>query len=175
MRDPLTASIVINNYNYGRFLRPCIDGALNQTYRDVEVIVVDDGSTDDSRGIISGYGDRVVPILKDNGGQASAFNAALPRCGGYSVLFLDADDTVHPAAVERAMARFLDPAVVKVQWRLRVVDESGNPLDRTIPAGPMPDGDLRDNLRRDSPEYLAPPQTSRCPRLNSEPAAPTRT
>lgn len=59
-------SIIINNYNYGRFLREAIDSALNQTYPHVEVIVVDDGSTDGSQEIITSYGDRVIPVLKEN-------------------------------------------------------------------------------------------------------------
>jgi glycosyltransferase involved in cell wall biosynthesis len=53
-------TILINNYNYGRFLRDAIDSALNQTYSNTEVIVVDDGSTDSSREIIASYGERIV-------------------------------------------------------------------------------------------------------------------
>ena len=63
MSDAL-ASILINNCNYGRFLPHAIDSALGQTYRDIEVVVVDDGSTDDSRDIIARYGERIVPVLK---------------------------------------------------------------------------------------------------------------
>jgi glycosyltransferase involved in cell wall biosynthesis len=65
-------SILINNYNYGRFLTEAIDSALNQTYSNIEVIVVDDGSTDNSQEIIKSYQDKIIPILKPNGGQASA-------------------------------------------------------------------------------------------------------
>src|SRR5258708_23789619 len=68
----ILVSIVIPNYNYGRYLRIAIDSALGQTYSPVEVIVVDDGSTDDSRGIIESYGERVTPIVKANGGHRSA-------------------------------------------------------------------------------------------------------
>jgi glycosyltransferase involved in cell wall biosynthesis len=57
-------SIIITNYNYGRYLRAAIDSALAQTYPQVEVIVVDDGSTDGSREIIEAYGKRVIPIIK---------------------------------------------------------------------------------------------------------------
>src|SRR5215469_1766841 len=69
------ASIVISSYNYGRFLPDAIDSALGQTYSRTEVIVVDDGSADHSREVIAGYGERVLPLWKDNGGQASALNA----------------------------------------------------------------------------------------------------
>ncbi len=87
------ASILINNYNYGRFLSEAIDSALGQTWPSVEVVVVDDGSTDDSREIIARYGDRVIPVLKENGGQGSTFNAGFAASRGRYVLFLDSDDT----------------------------------------------------------------------------------
>ncbi len=77
MNKKLRASIIVNNYNYGRFLQESIDSALSQTYSNVEVIVVDDGSADNSRVIIECYGDRIIPVLKKNGGQASAFNTGL--------------------------------------------------------------------------------------------------
>ena len=72
--NPLV-SILINNYNYGYFLGAAIESALSQTYQNIEIIVVDDGSTDNSREIIAHYGNHIIPILKENGGQASAFNA----------------------------------------------------------------------------------------------------
>src|SRR5207248_11792671 len=90
-------SILINNYNYGRFLRDAIDSALRQTYTNTEVIVVDDGSTDDSRQIIAGYGSRIVPVLKENGVQASAFNAGFAASKGQWICFLD------PAVVWQAL------------------------------------------------------------------------
>ncbi|NEQ67311.1 MAG: glycosyltransferase, partial [Symploca sp. SIO2D2] len=61
--NPLV-SILINNYNYGRFLSEAIDSALKQSYSNIEVIVVDDGSTDNSQEIIKSYGEKIVPILK---------------------------------------------------------------------------------------------------------------
>src|SRR5213594_4513645 len=82
MTNARLASIIVNNYNYGRFLREAVDSALNQTYRNTEVIVVDDGSTDGSPDIIAGYGDRIVPILKQNGGQNSALNAGFSLSRG---------------------------------------------------------------------------------------------
>lgn len=98
MAEPLV-SILINNYNYGQYLREAVDSALGQTYPRVEVIVVDDGSTDDSRAILTEYGDRIVSVLKSNGGQGSAFNAGLAASRGDIVCFLDADDRFHPDKV----------------------------------------------------------------------------
>ena len=126
MNTPLV-SIVVNNYNYDRFLREAIDSALNQTYPLKEVIVVDDGSTDGSREIIAGYGDRVVPILKENGGQASTFNVGFRASRGEVVFFLDADDYFLPGAVEQVVEA-MGQGVAKVHFRRRTVDAYGNPM-----------------------------------------------
>ena len=93
-------TILINNYNYGQFLRDAIESALHQTYTNTEVIVVDDGSTDHSRDIIASYGSRIVPVLKGNGGQASAFNAGFAASHGEWILFLDSDDRLAPQKAE---------------------------------------------------------------------------
>ena len=96
-------SIVITNYNYGRYLRASIDSALAQTYPKVEVIVVDDGSSDGSREIIESYGARIVAILKANGGHGSALNAGFEPSRGEIVMFLDADDELIPEAAEQVV------------------------------------------------------------------------
>ncbi len=102
-------SVLINNYNYGRFLRQCIDSALSQSWPDLEVVVVDDGSTDHSHEVIESYGDAIVPVLKPNGGQASCFNAGYAASTGDIVFLLDADDAFLPgklAVVADAYERF---------------------------------------------------------------------
>ncbi|BAY13953.1 glycosyltransferase family 2 protein [Calothrix sp. NIES-2098] len=96
-------SILINNYNYGQFLADAIDSALAQTYTHVEVIVVDDGSTDCSREVIASYADKIIPVLKQNGGQASAFNAGFAASRGDIICFLDADDTYQPEKVSEVV------------------------------------------------------------------------
>src|SRR5207248_7064015 len=96
------------------------------TYARTEVIVVDDGSTDDSRAVMARYGDRIVPLLKENGGQGSAFNAGFRVSRGEIVIFLDSDDLLLPAAVETVVPRFRDPRVTKAHWPLFAIDERGN-------------------------------------------------
>ena len=105
MRSPLI-SVLINNHNYGRFLHRAIDSALNQTYANVEVIVVDDGSTDESHSVIDRYGDAIVSVLKQNGGQDSAFNAGFERSSGDIVCFLDADDWFIPTKLAQIAQTF---------------------------------------------------------------------
>ena len=99
-------SIIINSYNYSRFVTQAINSALNQTYPSVEIIVVDDGSTDNSPSIISGYGNRIISVFKENGGQASAMNAGFAASQGEIVCILDADDLFLPEKVSSAVDLF---------------------------------------------------------------------
>jgi glycosyltransferase involved in cell wall biosynthesis len=105
---PPLVSILINNYNYGRFLNEAIDSAINQTYSNIEVIVVDDGSTDNSQEIIKSYQDKIIPILKPNGGQASAFNAGFAASKGEIICFLDSDDMFLPEKVVDVANAFIE-------------------------------------------------------------------
>jgi len=99
-------SIIINNYNYGRYINQAIDSALDQTYVNTEVIVVDDGSDDDSTDVIGHYGDRIIPVIKQNGGQASALNAGVAVCKGSIICLLDADDIYVPEKVAETVKAF---------------------------------------------------------------------
>jgi glycosyltransferase involved in cell wall biosynthesis len=101
----IAVDIVIDNYNYGRFLGAAIESALAQTHPRVRLIVVDDGSTDDSREVIASYGDHLEEVvLQENAGQAAAINAGLGRCRGDVVMILDADDLLLPQAAPEASA-----------------------------------------------------------------------
>lgn len=100
-------SIILDNYNYARFLPQAIDSVLAQSYEEWELIIVDDGSTDESQNIIQAYADkepRIKPIFKQNGGQASAFNAGFAASCGDVLCFLDSDDYFAPAKLERIAA-----------------------------------------------------------------------
>jgi glycosyltransferase involved in cell wall biosynthesis len=99
-------SILINNYNYAQYLAAAIDSALAQTYAPIEVIVVDDGSTDGSRGIIENYDDRIQAIFQPNQGQAAAFNTGFAQSRGEIICFLDADDVFLPQKVATIVQGF---------------------------------------------------------------------
>jgi hypothetical protein len=142
----LAVDIVIDNYNYGRFLPDAIESACAQTHPNVTVTVVDDGSSDGSQQLLDEYEERVAVVRKQNGGQASALNAGFERCRGDVLMFLDADDTLDPGAAAVVAATFVAaPEVVKVQFRTAVIDAEGRPTGAIKPAAhlPMPSGDVR--------------------------------
>ncbi len=154
----MRVSVVVDNHNYERFLRDAIDSALAQEHPDVEVIVVDDGSSDGSREAIAEYGEDVRPLLKEKGGQASALNAGFRASSGDAVIFLDADDTLLPGAVAEVARLFRDPGVVKVHWPLWEIDDQGRRTGNVRPRGDLLEGDIS-GLLRYTPEYLTPPQS----------------
>lgn len=123
-------SILINNYNYARFLAEAINSALNQTYPHIEVVVVDDGSKDNSREIINGYGKKIISVLKENGGQASAFNAGFEASSGEFICFLDADDAFYPEKVSQIINLFtqVSDADITIFNSLETVDENGSSI-----------------------------------------------
>lgn len=137
-------SIIINNYNYGAYLAEAIESALAQTYSDKEIIVVDDGSTDHSREVIKKY--PVIAILKENGGQASAFNAGFKASTGELVLFLDSDDRLRPTALAE-VAEVYQPHFSRLQFDLEIIDQKGMALQHTYSQifmyGTLPSGDQR--------------------------------
>ncbi|WP_024789494.1 glycosyltransferase family 2 protein [Lebetimonas sp. JH292] len=97
-------SVLIDNYNYGKFLSECTESVLDQTYQNFEIIIVDDGSSDNSKEIIEKYANkdkRIKPIFKKNGGQASAFNEGFKHCNGEIICFLDSDDKFLPNKLKK--------------------------------------------------------------------------
>lgn len=142
-------SIIVDNYNYGRYLRDAIDSALVQTYSHLEVVVVDDGSTDESEEIIESYANRILPVMKANGGQGSALNAGFAASHGDIVMFLDSDDKLFPEAIDQVV-RAWRPGVAKVQFQLEMIDDSGKPLGMRVPRfdGYVPNGDIRERIVR---------------------------
>jgi glycosyltransferase involved in cell wall biosynthesis len=152
----MLVSIVINNYNYARYIGAAIDSALAQTWRPLEVVVVDDGSTDDSWAVIQGYGKRVHAIRQTNGGQGAAYNTGFAACRGQWVLFLDSDDLLDADAVQRMMA-LAAPGVVKVQGFLQRIGPDGKSVGGVVPYIAH-DGDVTAIARRFR-QYAAPPSS----------------
>lgn len=97
-------SIVIATYNYGHLIERAIDSALKQTYQDFELIVVDDGSSDDTRERLERYGDRVRYFFQENNGQSAACNRGADLAQGAYICILDADDEYLPDALEKFAA-----------------------------------------------------------------------
>ncbi len=128
MAQPIV-SLIINNYNYGRYLYSAIDSALTQKYENKEIIVVDDGSTDNSREIINKFGNFIVPIFKANGGQASAINAGFTVASGQYIFFLDADDYWKPEKIMTCIDAFqCSPECSFLQHNMIRVNENDEQL-----------------------------------------------
>jgi glycosyltransferase involved in cell wall biosynthesis len=152
-------SILINNCNYGRFVADSIDSALTQTYSNCEVIVVDDGSQDNSREVITRFGNRVKTVFKSNGGQASAFNAGFAESSGDVICFLDSDDVFLPNKVEQAVDGL---AVCPAGWCFHHIQRTDTAL-KPVLTSPIPYSTGRYDFRAALLEgkcTFAPPATS---------------
>ncbi|MEO5903479.1 MAG: glycosyltransferase family 2 protein [Gemmatimonadaceae bacterium] len=160
MTEAPLVSIVITNYNYARFLGEAIDSALAQTYSPVEVIVVDDGSTDDSGSVVKAYGDRIVPVVRANGGMAAALNTGFTNSTGQIIVFLDSDDLLLPDGAARIAESFNEKSIAKVHWPLREVGADGVPTGHNVPPRPLPAGDLLDAMITSGPMAGNGPPTS---------------
>jgi glycosyltransferase involved in cell wall biosynthesis len=121
-------SVVIPAYNYGRFVGEAIDSVLAQDYprEAIELIVVDDGSTDDTPDVVRRYGDDVRHVRKENGGVISAVNRGLEEARGELIAMLDADDAWLPHMLSRQV-ELIDskPDVGLVYADAEVIDEEG--------------------------------------------------
>jgi glycosyltransferase involved in cell wall biosynthesis len=100
-------SVVIPTYNYGRFIANAVESALAQSYQEREIIVVDDGSKDDTHARVEPYMDRITYIRQENQGCSAARNTAIRAANGEWIAFLDADDLWHPRKLEVQMT-YLD-------------------------------------------------------------------
>ena len=131
-------SVVIDNYNYGRFIGQALDSILAQDVPvgSVETIVVDDGSTDDSREVVARYGDKVRLIAQKNAGQSAAFATGFAAATGEIVCPLDSDDYWEKDKLSSVAAALKDPTVGIVQHYQRDVDAVGRPLPNPLPVWP---------------------------------------
>ena len=124
-------SVLIDTYNHEQFIAQAINSVLEQdiSMADVEIIVVDDGSTDRTPEIIRGFEPRVRVVSKSNGGQASAFNAAISQCHGEIIAFLDGDDWWEKEKLRAVLREFeANPEIGAVGNGLFEVDAQGKKL-----------------------------------------------
>lgn len=102
-KDIIKVSVIIPVYNVEQYLEQCVDSVINNTLKEIEIICVDDGSTDNSPQILKNFAQkdkRIKIVTKENGGLSSARNAGLNAAGGKYILFLDSDDYIEPFALE---------------------------------------------------------------------------
>lgn len=119
-------SVVIPNYNYARYLPEAIESVLAQTHKNVEVIVVDDGSTDDSKAVLASFGDRIRTIFQQNQGVSAARNRGVAESNGDFLAFLDADDAFLPSKLEKQLELFrADEEIGLVHVGMVNVDPNG--------------------------------------------------
>lgn len=119
-------SVIIPVFNVETYIRRCVDSVLGQTYKDIEVILVDDGSPDNCPKICDEYAaidSRVIVLHKDNGGLSSARNAGLNLpCTGEFVTFIDSDDWIEPDTYEYCMNLVNKYDVKCVQYEINLTD-----------------------------------------------------
>jgi glycosyltransferase involved in cell wall biosynthesis len=159
--EPLV-SVLMSNYNYGRYVGEAIGSVLRQTYAKLELVVCDDGSSDRSCNVIEWYKQRdhrVTMIRKANGGQASGYNAAFRASHGDVICFLDADDVCLPTKLERVVEGFrANPEAGFAGHKLIRVDERRRRIGISPLLAQMPTGWQGDYMLRNAGflEYLAP-------------------
>lgn len=125
--DAPLVSVIIPNHNYARYLGQAIDSVLRQSYRPLEVVVVDDGSTDDSLAVLQPYAGDVRWLTQPCSGVSAARNRGVRESRGAFVAFLDADDYWAPTKLERQMQRFQeDAALGLMHCGLQVVTAVGH-------------------------------------------------
>lgn len=126
-KEPLI-SVVIPNYNYGRYLGQAIDSALQQTYSHKEIVVIDNGSTDNSVEVLHRYDGLIHWIQQENQGSSGSRNRGICESRGELIAFLDADDVWRPDKLERQVPLFDNPKVGLVSCGIEYVDSAGKSL-----------------------------------------------
>jgi heptose III glucuronosyltransferase len=126
--------VIVPVYNTGKYLAPCLDSILAQTLKEIEVVCVDDGSTDGSPALLDEYAardPRVVVVHQANGGTSAARNAGLERASAPYIGFVEHDDWIEPETYETALAKMLaDEEIDFVSWGFDYVDEAGDRLPK---------------------------------------------
>ncbi len=119
-------SVLIPNYNYAKYVGAAIRSVQAQTLPAFEIIVIDNGSTDNSLEVLRAFGDTIRLVSQENRGQGGARNRGLQEARGEFIAFLDADDVWLPEKLEKQMKLFADPGVGLVYGGMTVVDADLN-------------------------------------------------
>jgi glycosyltransferase involved in cell wall biosynthesis len=106
----MKVSVIIPVYNRAHCIAETLESVLQQTYRDIEIVVIDDGSTDGTREALAPYGNRISYIYQDNAGPAKARNSGIMKSTGALIAFLDSDDLWNPEKIECQVEEFLRDA-----------------------------------------------------------------
>lgn len=127
----MTVSVIITCYNYGKYLEGCLESVLRQTYDDLEIVVVNDGSADNTDEVIKAFSGfkSVVYVKQPNAGQAHAKNTGIKHASGEYIAFLDADDLWCADKLEKQMPCFDSQDVGVVYCRAKYVDENNAVFD----------------------------------------------
>ncbi len=132
-------SCIVPVYNGERYLGEALDSILAQTYQPLEIIVINDGSTDGTAAVAAGYGERVRCVWQANAGEVAARNRGLNVASGESIAFLDADDLWHPEKLSRQIDRFnerpeLDLCFTRFQnfWAPELAEEKNRYQDNPL-------------------------------------------
>lgn len=132
MKNKPLVSVIVPIYNVKKYLEPCIDSILKQTYQNLEIILVDDGASDGSEKIVDEYAKkdkRISVIHQKNSGQSRARNVGIDRARGEYISFIDGDDEVAPNFIESLLGKMnenVDLAVSAIFYRwLKSGNESG--------------------------------------------------
>ncbi len=159
MPEPLV-SVVIPVFNSEEFLRQAVDSVLAQRYRPLQVIAVDDGSTDKSLAILQSYGEQIEVFRQPNAGSAVARNKGIEESNGEFIAFLDADDVWHPDKTSIQIAHLTEHPDAGVVYAnlLKTADAGGQeidrfllqPIDEAIEIDPTGSGWLYTDLIRES-------------------------
>ncbi|MDQ6786005.1 MAG: glycosyltransferase [Acidobacteriota bacterium] len=153
-------SIVIPTFNYARFISQAIDSVLQQTFENVEIVVVDDGSTDETRETLAGYGARIKAVFQQNKGVSAARNTGVKNSTGDLIAFLDADDVWLSTKLEKQVRCFSenDGEVGFVHCGIQEFDAQGNVLDEFC--GEVAEGWVANELLLLQPVVVGPGSTT---------------
>ena len=156
-----SVSAIVTNYNYGHFLDACLDSLVSQTHQPVEIIVVDDHSTDSSDKVLERRKSEITLLRTQSRGQAAAFNLGFSAASGDVIVFVDADDMLLPDALEVALDYWADDLAL-LSFGLEQVDASGRGIGLHPYSLAADDGDNRPRLLRNrsvSGPFLFSPTT----------------